>query len=330
MNALINWNNFEKRIAKANELKTIGQMQEQLKAFEILVKQTDGSLLGQNRCSKYRIMLERRAGAIYEKLPDEPGIGGGGDKKSKKYKNHLVTQGNQVITTKKQAEKNVGKNRKTLLIWVRESHLSMKMLNEYEAKCNDEGIELSSAGYFRYLIIKSSKFKVIAKGVYKIIYADPPWKYQQYGVSASALKHYPVMSIEELCNMELPKIENNAVLFLWTTAPMFKKTFEVIEAWGFEYKAQYVWDKVKHVMGHYNSVRHELLLICTRGNCTLENKKLFDSVQVIEKTKKHSEKPEKFREIIDINYPSGKRIELFARKKVKGWDSWGKDINKDK
>lgn len=79
-------------------------------------------------------------------------------------------------------------------------------------------------------------------------------------------------------------------------------------------------------MGHYNSVRHELLLVCTKGSCTPENIKLFDSVQSIEKTSKHSEKPEEFREIIETLYPSGNRIELFARKKIDNWDSWGDEV----
>jgi N6-adenosine-specific RNA methylase IME4 len=79
-------------------------------------------------------------------------------------------------------------------------------------------------------------------------------------------------------------------------------------------------------MGHYNSVRHEVLLICTKGSCTPENVKLFDSVQTIEKTKKHSEKPEEFREIINTLYPSGKKIELFRRGDApNGWSVWGNE-----
>ena len=116
-------------------------------------------------------------------------------------------------------------------------------------------------------------------------------------------------------------------LFLWVTSPFLKKCFEVIEAWGFEYKTNFVWYKVKHNFGYYNSVRHEHLFICTKGSCTPDNDKLINSVQTIERSKKHSEKPEKFREIIDTLYPNGKRIELFARNKAKGWDSWGNEIS---
>ena len=86
-----------------------------------------------------------------------------------------------------------------------------------------------------------------------------------------------------------------------------------------------IWDKVKHNMGHYNSVRHEFLLVCTRGSCQPDERKLFDSVQTIERTE-HSKKPEEFRQIIDTIYPYGSRIELFARRPSEGWEAWGNEF----
>ena len=134
------------------------------------------------------------------------------------------------------------------------------------------------------------------------------------------------MTISELCALDIKGIvEDNAVLFLWVTSPLLAECWPVIKAWGFKYKSSFVWDKVKHNFGHYNSVRHEFLLICTRGSCTPDHDKLFDSVVEIERTKTHSEKPEKFRQIIDTLYPHGKRIELFARKKTKGWEVYGNE-----
>src|SRR5713226_1244100 len=103
---------------------------------------------------------------------------------------------------------------------------------------------------------------------YRVVYADPPWDYgggcfaaKQIGGGAKA--HYPTMKLADICNMRLPLIHPDAVLFLWTTSPLIVKAFKVIEAWKFEYVTSIVWDKVKHNMGHYNSVRHELLLIAT-------------------------------------------------------------------
>jgi len=165
---------------------------------------------------------------------------------------------------------------------------------------------------------------------YRIIYADPPWKYSNKGLDdyGHAERHYPTMSIGELCNMgegvkEL--VDGNAVMFLWATSPMLEDSFKVINSWGFKYKTSFVWDKVHHNFGHYNSVRHEFLLICTRGSCTPDVQKLFDSVQVIERTNMHSEKPQEFRDIIDTLYPYGKRIELFARMNADGWETWGNE-----
>jgi N6-adenosine-specific RNA methylase IME4 len=168
---------------------------------------------------------------------------------------------------------------------------------------------------------------------FSVIYADPPWKYgdtrnsETIGVTGVE-HHYPTMSLSELKALEISALAaDNCVLWLWATSPLLEDALELVKAWGFKYKAQFVWDKVGHNMGHYNSVRHELLFICTKGSATPENVKLFDSVQVIEKTKKHSEKPEEFRQIINTLYPSGKKIELFRRGEApEGWQAWGNEV----
>lgn len=159
---------------------------------------------------------------------------------------------------------------------------------------------------------------------YRVIYADPPWRYndkQNIEVLGGAEKHYPTMSISEICALPVPS-DDNAVLFIWVTSPLLEDVFKVINAWGFKYKSSFVWDKIAHNMGHYNSVRHEFLLIAVKGSCTPDVKKLFDSVVSIERTA-HSAKPKEFRDIIDTLYPNGERLEMFARDASKGWDVWG-------
>lgn len=162
-------------------------------------------------------------------------------------------------------------------------------------------------------------------GKYRIIYADPPWSYgnTQPDYHTEQRDHYGVMSLADICALPIKDMaEDNSVLFLWVTSPILEESFQVIKAWGFKYKTSFVWDKVKHNMGHYNSVRHELLLVCTRGACTPDVAKLFDSVVTQERTA-HSEKPAIFYEIIETIYTYGKRIELFARNKRDGWDAYG-------
>ena len=163
-------------------------------------------------------------------------------------------------------------------------------------------------------------------GKFRIIYADPPWSYgdSQPASHSRERDHYPTMELEKICEMPVNNwAEDNAVLFLWTTSPMLKKAFEVVKAWGFEYKASFVWDKVAHNMGHYNSVRHEFLLVCTKGQCRPDVRKLFDSV-VTERRTKHSRKPTVFYDIIDTLYPNGTRLEMFYRGSGrKGWQTYG-------
>jgi N6-adenosine-specific RNA methylase IME4 len=159
---------------------------------------------------------------------------------------------------------------------------------------------------------------------YRVVYADPPWQYndkQDTSKLGGAEKKYPTMPLKDICSLPVPT-ESNAVLFLWVTSPMLEDAFQVIHAWGFSYKSSFIWDKVAHNMGHYNSVRHEFLLICTKGSCTPDVPKLLDSVVSIERTE-HSVKPKEFRDMIDMLYPVGERLEMFAREAYPGWDVWG-------
>ena len=172
---------------------------------------------------------------------------------------------------------------------------------------------------------------------YRIIYADPPWKYSNSGsietangreVFTRVEQHYPTMSIDELCAMgsDIRQMaDDNAVLFLWVTSPMLEVAFPIIKAWGFQYKTSIVWNKVRHTWGHYVSVRHELLLICTKGSCTPDINELHNSVVTLERTDKNSEKPAEFRQLINKMYTHGKRIELFSRNRVDGWEVWGNE-----
>lgn len=164
---------------------------------------------------------------------------------------------------------------------------------------------------------------------YRVIYADPPWSYndkQDTDYYGGAEKHYGTMPLDAIAALPIERIaEKNAVLFLWTTNPLIFDSKQIFEAWGFTYKSMFIWDKVKTGMGHYNSVRHEMLLICTRGSCTPDTPRMFDSVQSIERSSNHSEKPQEFREIIETLY-AGEKIELFARVKREGWDVWGNEV----
>lgn len=210
------------------------------------------------------------------------------------------------------------------------ANLAPEMREAVEAKVA-EGVGVMEAK--RQVISQDKVRRQLAapSGKYRIMYADPPWSYgnTQPDYHTEQRDHYPVMTLDEICDLEIggvpviSKAEDDAILFLWVTTPILLEAFDVIETWGFEYKAQFIWDKIKHNMGHYNSVRHELLLICTRGSCQPDVRKLFDSVVSIERTE-HSRKPEYFYEIIETLYPQGRRLEIFGRGAARsGWDIFG-------
>lgn len=72
---------------------------------------------------------------------------------------------------------------------------------------------------------------------YKIIYADPPWRYQDRKCNGACEFHYNTMKIEDICNLPIQNIaDKDCVLFIWVTYPMLKEGLKLIESWGFKYK----------------------------------------------------------------------------------------------
>jgi site-specific DNA-methyltransferase (adenine-specific) len=169
------------------------------------------------------------------------------------------------------------------------------------------------------------------KNKYKIIYADPPWQYDQTRQSRAAPdSHYATMPLTDICNLPIKRIlQKNAVLFLWTTSSLLYDAMKVIDSWGFKYKSTFIWGKTqkngKYIAypGHYTNVVHESLLIATKGHCAPDYYKNYNSIQNLPRTK-HSAKPQEFRRIIESLYV-GDKIELFARESSKGWDTWGNE-----
>lgn len=163
---------------------------------------------------------------------------------------------------------------------------------------------------------------------YSIIYADPPWRYDFPISESRAIENqYPTMSIEEI--RDLPVIDlaaDNAVLFLWATNPLLPDALTVIEAWGFTYRTNMVWVKDRIGMGFYARQRHELLLVAIKGEPSVPMPDDRPDSVIESPRGEHSAKPNEVYHIIERMYPVGKRIELFARTPVTGWDQWGNEI----
>ena len=164
---------------------------------------------------------------------------------------------------------------------------------------------------------------------YQIIYADPPWRYNFCVDNADKIEnHYPTMTLEDIKTLSIPSADN-AVLYLWATAPKLLEALEVMKAWGFVYKTQAVWDKMWIGMGYWFRGQHEILLVGTKGKISPPSSGNRVSSVHREKRTKHSKKPDYFRNIISKCFPIENKIELFARQKTSGWDIWGNEIDSD-
>ena len=172
---------------------------------------------------------------------------------------------------------------------------------------------------------------------YSVIYADPPWAYQQAGATAkargTAVKHYPTMTTAEICALPVREIvRGGAACFMWATFPNITEAIKVMEAWGFTYKtAAFVWVKKNRKnggnfmgMGAYTRANAEVCLLATRGHPKRQSSKIHQFI--ISPIEAHSKKPDIVRDKIVELAGDVPRIELFARQTTPGWDVWGNEV----
>lgn len=185
---------------------------------------------------------------------------------------------------------------------------------------------------------------------YQVIYADPPWeqlagrKLEGYivengkqvypsGSNKSQPLPYQTMSIHDICQLNVQSvIDKNCHLYLWVTNKYLLDAKQVIESWGFKYSTCIVWKKKRMGGGLGGAFRitSEYLLFCRRGKL-----KTMDVIPgTVHEAKRpyvngkpvHSKKPEYFRDMIERVSPY-RSLEMFAREKTEGWDTWGNEID---
>jgi N6-adenosine-specific RNA methylase IME4 len=158
---------------------------------------------------------------------------------------------------------------------------------------------------------------------YAVILADPAWEYD-FSVSDSRKidNQYLPTSLDDMKRLRLPAADN-CVLFMWATSPKLREALDLMLSWGFEYKTCAIWEKDQIGMGYYFRQKHELLLVGGKGTLQLpDDNKKPESVFHAPRTE-HSEKPDIVYQIIETMYPEYGKLEMFAREKRAGWDSWG-------
>jgi len=173
---------------------------------------------------------------------------------------------------------------------------------------------------------------------YNIIYADPPWSYDNPKDHNPAMGgiSYPTMTLDEIKSLAVPAIcERDCSLLLWATMPKLAEAFGVIEAWGFRYvTCAFTWVKLNpggsgiySGLGHWTNGNAELCLFAKRGRPKRVQRNV-KQIQLHPRTR-HSAKPPEIRNEIVRLLGDHPRIELFARSRIAGWDAWGNEVRSD-
>ena len=172
---------------------------------------------------------------------------------------------------------------------------------------------------------------------YETIYADPPWRFQnrtgKVAPEHKRLNRYETMSLEEIKSLPVREITGDkAHLYLWVPNALLPDGLAVMDAWGFEYKGNLIWEKIRkdgypdgRGVGFYFRNVTEILLFGIKKK-SAPNRTLAPArsqVNLIRSQKReHSRKPDEFIPIIEA-CSQAPRIELFARGDREGWDMWG-------
>lgn len=166
------------------------------------------------------------------------------------------------------------------------------------------------------------------------ILADPPWRFSnrtgKMAPEHRRLHRYRTMTIREICDLPVARIAaERSHLYLWCPNALLAWGLETMRAWGFEYKTNIVWLKVRKDGGpdgrgvgfYYRNVT-ELVMFGVRGGLrTLApGRRMVNLIATMKG--RHSEKPEELYDMIEHCSP-GPYLELFARRARRGWSTWG-------
>jgi N6-adenosine-specific RNA methylase IME4 len=172
---------------------------------------------------------------------------------------------------------------------------------------------------------------------FSTILADPPWRFQnstgKVAPGHRRLSRYDTMSFDEIASLPVAEIASQtAHLYLWVPNALLPEGLAVMKAWGFTYKSNIVWHKIRkdggsdgRGVGFYFRNVTELVLFGVRGRGARTLAAGRRQVNYIATQKReHSRKPDELYPIIEACSP-GPHLELFARGERKGWKCWGNE-----
>lgn len=210
-------------------------------------------------------------------------------------------------------------------IEIKANELVKAKLQTIEAQKEAKKVERKNYIEAQREAINSGEVK-LPEGKFEVIAIDPPWNYgREYDPENSRVANpYPEMSQEQLLELEIPSA-NDSIIFLWTTHKFIFDAKELLDNWGFDYKATLVWNKEKMGMGAWFRMQCEFCLVGIKGKPIWNNTKWRDIIN--EPRREHSRKPEIFYEMVN-EICVGRKLDYFSRSNREGWSVYGNDTQK--
>jgi len=183
----------------------------------------------------------------------------------------------------------------------------------------------------RILLRRGCGLKDTYKG-FDVVYADPPWQQTKGGMRKARKNQgkaldYQTLALEEIEDI-LRKFDGK-ILFMWAIDKYLFEAHEMAQRLGYKLHARIIWDKQNGVAPAFTiRYAHEYLLWFYKSPMAKidESQRGKFTTVMRERSTRHSRKPECAYSMIEKLYPSGSKIELFARETRDGWESWGNEV----
>ena len=315
---LVRWDAMKTAVAECHSVDEITQIRNQAEAYRYALKQAKESPEVIRKAEEIKLRAERRAGELLKETP--------------KAKGAAEKDWNKTPLKATRALSDMGISYDQSSKWQKIAEIPEEKFENFISVSE----ELSTAGIIR-ISRQAEREEKISKmrdanpeapeGKYNVIVIDPPWDMKIIGrdVRMNQISlDYPTMSLDEIKEMKIPAADSCHV-FLWTTQKYLPLAFDCFKAWDVKYVLTMVWHKTGGFqpfnLPQYNC---EFVLYGRIGTPEFSDTKNFN-VCFNANRGKHSEKPLEFYELIK-RVTSGKRIDMFSRKKISGFKGWGNEL----
>lgn len=325
-------------LATITDLRTVLEIQDKARAVKSYLKAQGEARESQNSAAMIAALAEARAGQLIEQGREDGSIAKPGRPKKDKKRSHVETISQiEPITLPDLDITKSDSARMKLAAEVLEE--DPEWFDTHAKECTEGNRDFTqSSVYRRAKKIRCDKigktYVEPPKGQYDVIVIDPPWDiskenpFEERSPTDAYHMDYPTMTEEELSILDIPTAENCHV-WVWTTQKFLPMCLRLLSEWELKYVCIFVWIKPGgRQFKNLPAYNCEFAVYTRKGTPKFVDTKSFKTANAWPR-RGHSIKPEEFYEMVR-RVTEGKRIDMFSRREIEGFDSWGDEVKETK